>query len=56
MINFLNYFASQGGFDAIINLFKASSESADKLPVEMLSKFTNAFKCCNYVFDPEFSR
>jgi len=57
MINFVNYFAELGGFDAIIDVLRQGSEGEDtKLPLELVSIMTSPFKNCLHIFSPTFSK
>ena len=54
-VNFLNYFAKQGGFDAIYNLLKNGAEREDeKLNLAFYSQFTKVFKGAYNVFKTDF--
>lgn len=54
-MNFINYFAQIGGFDAIIDYLKIGNEQEDKIPLEMISQVTSPFRNCNSIFAPTFS-
>lgn len=56
---FMNYFATIGGFDAIIAAFKFghdSKDSADKIPMYIFPVITSPFKNCAVIFDPQFAK
>ncbi|CDW78729.1 UNKNOWN [Stylonychia lemnae] len=56
-MNFINYFAELGGFDAIIDYLKVGSEtSEDKIPLDIITMMTSPFKNCNEIFSPTFAQ
>lgn len=55
-INFVNYFAQIGGFDSIIEYLKAGSQAEERIPIEMISLISSAFKNCNQIFSEEFAK
>lgn len=54
-MNFINYFAEIGGFDAIIDFLKVGNEGEEKIPLEMISQMTSPFRNCNTIFAPTFA-
>ncbi len=55
-MNFLNYFAEIGGFDALVEAIKIGSDmQEDKMPLDMISLLVSPFKTCNTVFAPTFA-
>ena len=55
-MNFLNYFAQFGGFDAIIDFLKQGNDQDEKIPLEIISFITAPFKNCNAIFAPTFAK
>ena len=55
-LNFLNYFAEIGGFDALIDALKAGNEAQeDRMPLDVISLLVNPFRTCNTVFAETFA-
>jgi len=55
-MNFINYFAELGGFDAIVDYLKLGSETAEeKIPLDTITLMTLPFKSCNEIFSPTFA-
>lgn len=56
LANFLNYFAGQGGFIAIIDFLKCGNEAQeDKIPLDLISLVVSPFRTCNTVFSQAFA-
>jgi len=56
-MNFINYFAELGGFDAIVDYLKLGSESTeDKIPLDIITMMTLPFKNCNEIFSSTFAQ
>ena len=55
-MNFTNYFAQIGGFDAIIDYLRIGNEQEDKIPLEMISLVCSSFKNCNSIFSETFAQ
>lgn len=56
-MNFINYFADIGGFDAIVDYLKLGNElQEDKIPLEMISLLTHPFRNCIQIFAPTFAQ
>lgn len=55
-MNFINYFAQFGGFDAIIDFLKLGNEQEEKIPLELISLVTSPFRNCNSIFAPTFAQ
>ncbi len=55
-INFVNYFAELGGFDAILDILKQGNDTDDnKAPLDLVSIMTAPFKNCNLIFSATFT-
>lgn len=56
-LNFLNYFAELGGFEALVDALKIGNASVDeRMPLEVMSLLVQPFKQCNTVFEAGFSQ
>jgi hypothetical protein len=53
--NFINHFASIGGFDAILNLVKSGTEGQEKVSLILIQHFTSIMKGTFKVIDTEFA-
>jgi hypothetical protein len=55
-MNFLNYFAEQGGFDAIVDFLRSGNETQEeKIPLDLISLVVAPFRTCNTVFSQTFA-
>mmetsp|Transcript_49154 Transcript_49154/g.36209 ORF Transcript_49154/g.36209 Transcript_49154/m.36209 type:complete len:127 (+) Transcript_49154:2-382(+) len=56
-INFVNYFAEFGGFDAIIDILRHGTDGGeDKVPLDIVSNITAPFRNCLHIFSPTFAQ
>jgi ubiquitin carboxyl-terminal hydrolase 9/24 len=57
-INFINYFATLGGFEAILTLLKYGSNpgDAEKVPLELIALLTSPFRNCIDILEPAFTK
>jgi hypothetical protein len=56
LANFLNYFAEQGGFEAIVDYLRSGSEvQEERIPLDLISLVVSPFRTCNTVFSQSFS-
>lgn len=55
-MNFVNYFAQIGGFDAIVDYLRVGNEQEEKIPLEMISLVCSSFKNCNSIFAETFAQ
>ena len=55
-INFVNFFASEGGFDRVLDILSYGNDSEEKLPFDILSQMVTPFKTCSQIFSPTFSK
>jgi len=56
-MNFVNYFASLGGFEAILNcLRKGNEEGSNKIPLEIVGCLLAPFRNCNNILEKEFTK
>ena len=56
LVNFLNYFAAQGGFDAIVDFLRSGNEAQEeKIPLDLISLVVSPFRTCNTVFSQTFA-
>ena len=58
LVNFVNYFAQIGGFDAIIDVLRygTGNDNEEKLPLDLVSMLTLPFRNCNSILSPTFSQ
>lgn len=58
MLNWVQYFAQLGGFDATLKLLSLGlqSEKETKAPFAMVSQIIRSFRCLNSVLSPECAR
>lgn len=55
-VNFINHFATIGGFDSVLNLLKAGANAEEKLDFDIIYQLTTVFKGTYKVLKPEFAR
>jgi hypothetical protein len=57
VLNWVQYFAEIGGFDATISLFEMgiNDEKATKAPFSLVSQLLRPFKALNLMLTPEFA-
>lgn len=57
MLDWVQYFASLGGFDAVLNLLALGleNEKATKIPFHIVSVIIRSFKNLGYILSEEFA-